>query len=79
MQFGEFAAHGGFVVRQARLHLDENQRAAPAGHDVDLAHGTAPAPRHDAIALGDQQRGSAALGREAKRECDLPLRARRGR
>ena len=58
----------------ARLHLDEHQRAAPARHDVDLADRAAPAPRHDAVALGDQVGGGAALGREAEAECDLPLR-----
>ncbi len=61
----------------ARLHLDEHQRVAPPRHDVDLAHRAAPAPPHDAIALGDQVGGGAAFRRQAERERDLPVRARR--
>ena len=54
----------------ARLHLDEDQRAAPARHDVDLADRAAPAPRQDAIALGDRERrrrGSRPKGRAGTR------------
>ena len=50
------------------------ERAAPPRHDVDLADRAAPAPRHDAMALGDQIGGGAAFRREAERERDLALR-----
>ena len=68
---------GRIVEPLARLHLDEDERAAPARHDVDLADRTAEAPRHDAIALCDQQCGGAAFGREPECERNLPLGARR--
>ena len=57
---------GRLVERGARLHLDEHQHAAPPRHDVDLADRAAKAPRHDAIAFGDQIGGGAALRREAE-------------
>jgi len=56
---------GGAIKRAARLHLDKNQRATAARHDVDFADRTFEAPRHDAIALGDQISGGAAFRREA--------------
>ena len=58
---------GGVVELAARLHLDEDQHAAAARHDVDLADRAAPAPRQDAIAFGDQKGGGAALRREPER------------
>ena len=63
--------------RVARLDLDEDQRAAAAGDDIDLAERRFPAPRHDAIGLGDQQHRGAALGRKAEPECREAFRARR--
>ena len=38
----------------ARLHLDDGQRAAAAGDDVDLAERRAQVARQDAIALQAQ-------------------------
>ena len=65
---------GRIVEPLARLDLDEDQRSAPPRHDIDLADRALPAPRHDAVALRDQEGGGAALGREAEREGDLTLR-----
>jgi len=48
---------------------------APARHDVDLANRAAVAPRQDAEALGDQECGRAALGRDADPEGNLTLGA----
>ena len=69
---------GRVVERRARLDLDEDQqRARRARDDVDLAERALPAPRQDAIALGDQTGGGAALRRKAEAEGgDLPLRPR---
>ena len=66
---------GGVVERVARLHLDEHQHAAAPRHDVDLADRAAEAPRHDAIALGDQVGGGAAFRRQADAEGRDALRA----
>ena len=55
---------GGVVERAARLHLDENQHAAAARDDVDFADRASEAPRHDAIALGDEIGRGAAFRRE---------------
>ena len=55
---------GGAVERAARLHLDEHQHAAAARDDVDFADRASEAPRHDAIALGDEIGGGAAFRRE---------------
>src|SRR5262249_43138658 len=68
---------GGVVERRARLDLDEDQEAAAARDDVDLADRAAPAPRNDAEALGDEQHRGPALGRDSGLECDLPLGAGR--
>ena len=46
--------------------------------DVDLADRRAKAPRHDAIALGDQERGGAAFRRQADPERRDALGPRRG-
>ena len=40
--------------------------ALAPGHDVDLTDRLLAAPRHDAIALGDEQHGGAALGGATK-------------
>jgi len=45
----------------ARLHFREDQQVPPARDDVDLADRRFPAPRQNAEAFGDQQRGGAAL------------------
>ena len=52
----------GVVERGARFHFDEDQRLAAAGDDVDLAERAFQAPRQNAIALGDELCGGAALG-----------------
>ncbi len=57
----------------ARLDLDEHQHAAPPRHDVDLADRRLEAAREDAIALGDEIGGGAALGRQAEAEREAPL------
>ena len=59
---------GGVIEAGARLDLDEGQQIAPARHDVDLAIGRAKALGQDAIALGHQKGGGAALGGEAGAE-----------
>jgi hypothetical protein len=43
----------GFVISAARLDLDENQRKAAAGDNVDLTERCFPAPRDNAIGFGD--------------------------
>ena len=53
----------------ARLDLDEDERVAAPGDDVDLAERRLPAPRRDAVALGDEEHGRAALRGEAELEC----------
>ena len=55
---------GGAVERAARLHLDENQHATAARDDVDFADRASEAPRHDAVAFGDEIGGGAAFRRE---------------
>jgi len=55
----------GAIERAARLHFDENQHAAAARDNVHFADRASEAPRHDAVAFGDQIGGGAALGREA--------------
>ena len=47
----------------ARFHLDEDQRAAPARNDVDLADRRFEAARDDAVALG-QEKGRGLLSAE---------------
>src|SRR5262249_62357164 len=66
---------GGVIERLARLDLDEYQEMPPSGDDVDLAERTAPAPRQDAKALGDEERRRPALGRDAGAKRDHALRA----
>jgi hypothetical protein len=46
----------------ARFHLDENQHAAAARHDIDFAGRRFEPAGEDAVALGDQQHGGAAFG-----------------
>ena len=70
---------GGIVEVLARLDLDEDQQAAPAGDDVDLADRAAPAPRQDAKALGDEKGRRPAFRRNAGAERDLALGPRRWR
>ena len=52
----------------ARLDLDEDQDAAPAGNDVDFAERRFPTPREDAVGLGDQKQRRAAFRRKAERK-----------
>ena len=69
---------GRIVERAARLHLDEHQHAAAARDDVDLADRASEAPRHDAIALGDEIGRGAAFRRkpdEMRRDALRPRRA----
>ena len=68
---------GRVVDGLARLDLDEDQRAAAARDDVDLAERRFPAPRHDPIGLGDEQHGGAAFRRQAEPERRDALRTRR--
>src|SRR5262249_4342738 len=68
---------GGIIERLTRLDLDEHQEMPPPRDDVDLAERTAPAPRQDAKAFGDEKRRCSALGRNAGAKRDHALRARR--
>ena len=70
---------GGVIDAFARLDLDEHQRAATARHDIDLAERGFPTPRHDAIALGDQQHGGAAFRGKPEPKSRHALLARRPR
>ena len=63
---------------RACLDLDEDQIAAAAGHDVDFAERRFPAPRQDAIGLGDEQHGGAAFRRKAELKRRHALLAGRG-
>ena len=56
---------GGGVLGGARLHLDEGERAAPPGDDVDLAAGNAGAPGEDAPAVQPQIPAGERLGAAA--------------
>ncbi len=64
----------------SRALTSTNTRScAAARHDIDLADRAAKAPRHDAIALGDQERGGAAFRRKAGAERGDALGSRRRR
>ena len=67
----------GIVEAGARFHLDEDQQLAPARHDIDFAGRAFPAPRQDAITLGDEIGGGAAFRRKAEAKCRDAFRARR--
>ena len=56
------------VVAPAGLDLDENQRTAAAGGDIDLAERGFPAPGRDPIAFGNEQHGGAAFRRQTQPE-----------
>ena len=60
----------------ARLHLDEDQGAAAACDDVDLADRRLEPAREDAIALEEETGCGPALGRQAELQRRLPLRLR---
>jgi hypothetical protein len=55
---------GGAIERAARLHLDENQHATAARDNVHFADRASKAPRHEAVAFGDEIGGGAAFRRE---------------
>jgi hypothetical protein len=53
------------IERCARLHLDEYNKLVPTRDDVDFAARAFPAPRQNAIALGDEIGDGAAFRRNA--------------
>jgi hypothetical protein len=66
----------GVIETAPRLDLDEHEHPAAAGDEVDLADRAAPAARHDAVALHDQQHRRPGLRREPQAERGAALRAR---
>jgi hypothetical protein len=52
----------------SRFDLDEDQRIAPARHDIDFAERRFPSARRDAVAFGHEQHGGAAFCGKPKPE-----------
>src|SRR5271167_3196069 len=62
--FGRADRGGGVVEVGARLHLDERDRAASSGDEIDLPAGYRIAPRDDGIALETQKQDGDRFGLE---------------
>lgn len=62
---------GRIVQCRARFHLDENQRVAAGGDDVDFAKRAFPAPRQNTVAMRDQPGRCAAFRRNAEAEAAI--------